>query len=219
VECVAIRGRDVLAVGDLETLREVLPDAEFVDLAGGTLLPGLIDAHNHFLSTGESLVGWDLRYPRVDSPAALLGVVREAAAAAAPGETLHGLGFDNGKYPLPSLAELDEASGDHPLQFAHTSGHNVLVNSVVFARFGVDTSTPDPPGGRFVRDDNGQLTGLCLDAASSMVVPTDIDIGSHGPKLPHQCLARHLGRRCRSCWPVVPSGRTHLRGGRSGDLT
>ena len=36
-------------------LREAWPEAEVVDLAGGTLLPGLIDAHNHFLSTGESL--------------------------------------------------------------------------------------------------------------------------------------------------------------------
>lgn len=181
VEAVAIRGPDVLAVGDLAELRKALPDAEFTDLAGGTLLPGLIDAHNHFLSTGESLASWDLRYPGVDGPDALLRVVREAAAAAAPGEVLTGFGFDNGKYPLPSLAELDEAAGDHPLQFFHTSGHNVLVNSIVLAQFGVDSSTPDPPGGRFVRDTHGQLTGLCLDAASSMVVPTDVDIGSHGP--------------------------------------
>ena len=53
-----------------------VPDRRFVetipapiehDLDGGTLLPGLIDAHNHFLSTGESLASLDLRYPGVDS--------------------------------------------------------------------------------------------------------------------------------------------------------
>ena len=129
VEAVVTRGADVAAVGSLSELREAWPQAEVIDLAGGTLLPGLIDAHNHFLSTGESLASWDLRYPGVDSADALLRVVREAADAAAPGETLSGFGFDNAKYPLPSLAELDAASGDHPLQFFHTSGHNVLVNS------------------------------------------------------------------------------------------
>ncbi len=181
VEAVAIRGSDVLGVGELADLRDRWPDAEDVDLDGGTLLPGLIDAHNHFLSTGESLASLDLRYPVVDSAEELLRVVRAAAAAAAPDETLAGFGFDNAKYPLPSLAELDAASDGHPLRFFHASGHNVLVNSVVLARSGVDEQTPDPPGGRFVRDADGRLTGLCLDAACGAVVPTEVDIGSHGP--------------------------------------
>jgi len=180
-EAVAVRGADVLGIGELADLREVWPVAEDVDLGGGTLLPGLIDAHNHFLSTGESLASLDLRYPGVDSPDALLRVVRDAAAAAEQGESIVGFGFDNGKYPLPTLAELDNAAGDHPLRFFHTSGHNVLVNSVVLARCGVDEETPDPSGGRFVRDADGRLTGLCLDAACGAVVPTEVDIGSHGP--------------------------------------
>jgi predicted amidohydrolase YtcJ len=180
-QAVAVRGADVLGVGDLADLREVWPDAEEVDLAGGTLLPGLIDAHNHFLGTGESLASLDLRYPVVDSAEALLRVARDAAAAAAPGETIVGFGFDNGKYQLPTLAELDAACGDHPLRFFHTSGHNVLVNSLVLARAGIDDQAPDPVGGRFVRDTDGRLTGLCLDAASGAVVQTEVDIGSHGP--------------------------------------
>jgi hypothetical protein len=181
VEAVATRGADVEAVGTLPELRDAWPEADVIDLAGGTLLPGLIDAHNHFLSTGESLASWDLRYPGVDSAEALLRVVRAAADAAAPGEILSGFGFDNAKYSLPSLAELDAASGDHPLQLFHTSGHNVLVNSLVLAREGVDEHTMDPPGGRFVRDADGCLTGLCLDSACGAVVPTEVDIGSHGP--------------------------------------
>jgi predicted amidohydrolase YtcJ len=181
VEAIAVRGADVLDVGDLDELRDVWPQAQDVDLAGGTLLPGLVDAHNHFLSTGESLASWDLRYPGVDSPQALLDVVRRAAAVAKPGETLSGFGFDNAKYELPSLAELDAASAGHPLQFFHTSGHNVLVNSLVLSRNGIDEHTPDPAGGRFVRDARGHPTGLCLDGASGAVVPSEVDIGSHGP--------------------------------------
>jgi predicted amidohydrolase YtcJ len=181
VEALAVRGGTVLAVGTLTDLRSRWPAASDDDLAGSTLLPGLIDAHNHFLSTGESLESLDLRYPAVDSARALLAVIRGAAAAANPDATISGFGFDNGKYALPTLAELDEASMGRRLQLFHTSGHNVLVNSVVFSEFAVDEQTPDPVGGRFVRDGNGHLTGLCLDAACGAVVPTDVDIGSHGP--------------------------------------
>jgi predicted amidohydrolase YtcJ len=180
-EAVAVRGADVVGVGDLTSLRDAWSGAEDVDLAGGMLLPGLVDAHNHFLSTGESLASLDLRFPGVDSADALLEVVAGAARGTPSGETIAGFGFDNAKYALPSLAELDAAAGDHPLQLFHTSGHNVLVNSLVLRRAGVHDGTPDPPGGQFVRDGDGRLTGLCLDAACGAVMPTEVDIGSHGP--------------------------------------
>ena len=152
VEAVVTRGADVEAVGRLSELREAWPQAEVIDLAGGTLLPGLIDAHNHFLSTGESLASWDLRYPLWTQrmPCCEWCVRRRTPQPQV--RRCPGSGSTTRKYPLPSLAELDAASGDHPLQFFHTSGHNVLVNSVVLARAGVDEHTTDPPGGRFVRD-------------------------------------------------------------------
>jgi predicted amidohydrolase YtcJ len=180
-EAVATRGADVVAVGDLADLRRDLPGADEHDLGGGTLLPGLVDAHNHFLSTGESLASVDLRFPMVDSGDGLLRAIREAAAGAMPGETIGGFGFDHGRYPLPALADIDVAAGDHPVHLFHTSGHHVLVNSRVLREAGVGDDTPDPPGGRFDRDDAGRLTGLCLDAACGEVLPTDVDIGSHGP--------------------------------------
>jgi predicted amidohydrolase YtcJ len=180
-EAVATRGADVVAVGDLADLRRDLPGAVEHDLGGGTLLPGLVDAHNHFLSTGESLASVDLRFPGVDSGDALLRAIREAAAGAMPGETIDGFGFDHGRYAPPALADIDVAAGDHPVHLFHTSGHHVLVNSRVLREAGVGDDTPDPPGGRFDRDDAGRLTGLCLDAACGEVLPTDVDIGSHGP--------------------------------------
>ena len=180
-EGVAIRGSTIVGVGSLSKLRDAWPSALEEDLAGGMVVPGFIDAHNHFLSTGESLASLDLRFPGVDSSDALLRVVADAARHLPSGETISGFGFDNGKYSLPTLAQLDAAAGDHPLQLFHTSGHNVLVNSLVLRQAGVDEVTPDPNGGHFVRDHDGRLTGLCLDAACGAVVPTEIDIGSHGP--------------------------------------
>jgi hypothetical protein len=180
-EAVAIQGAEVLATGSLAELRRDLPDALEEDIGGGTVVPGFVDAHNHFLSTGESLASIDLRYPTVESGDALLGLVGDAAASASPGETISGFGFDHRRYALPTLAQLDAAAGDHPVHLFHTSGHHVLVNSRVLGEANVADDTPDPPGGRFERDADGHLTGLCLDTACGAVLPTAVDIGSHGP--------------------------------------
>ena len=180
-EAVAVRGADVIGIGSLGELRRAVAGAAEVDVAGGTVVLGFVDAHNHFLSTGESLASIDLRYPAVDSGEALLAAVRGAAATAATGETISGFGFDHRRYGLPDIEGLDEASGDHPLHLFHTSGHHVLVNSRVLREAGVDDDTVDPPGGGFDRDGGGHLTGLCLDTACGVVLPTDVEIGSHGP--------------------------------------
>jgi predicted amidohydrolase YtcJ len=180
-EAVAVRGADVVGVGALADLRRDFPGGVDEDLAGSTLVPGFIDAHNHFLSTGESLASLDLRYPGVDSAEALLRLIRTSAAETPPGEVIAGFGFDNRKYALPSLRELDDAAGDHRLQLFHTSGHHVLVNSRVLRGAGIGDDVADPAGGRFERDAHGRLTGLCLDTACGEVLPTEVDVGSHGP--------------------------------------
>jgi predicted amidohydrolase YtcJ len=181
VEAVAVRGPDIAGAGPRDELRDAFPDAAIEDLTGTTVLPGLVDAHNHFLSTGESLASIDLRFPAVDSGAALLREIVASAAETPPGEPVSGFGFDHARYALPRLAELDAGAGDHPLHLFHTSGHHVLVNTQVFRAAGVDDDTPDPPGGRLDRDEDGHLTGLCLDTACGLVLPTAVDIGSHGP--------------------------------------
>ena len=101
----------------------------------------------------------------------------------------------------PSV-ELDAAAGNHPLHLFHTSGHNVLVNSLVLSEAGIDQTATDPAGGRFVRDGDGRLTGLCLDAACGLVLPTAVDIGSHGPnfhtRAPMEALVAAVDRASRA---------------------
>ena len=202
VEACAVRGSRILGVGPTSEVRRDHPGAIEHDLDGGTLLPGLIDAHNHFLSTGESLASLDLRYPGVDSAESLLQAIRDAAEHTPASDAITGFGFDNAKYELPTLAELDDAAGNHPLHLFHTSGHNVLVNTLVLAEAGVDEAASDPPGGRFVRDRDGRLTGLCLDAACGLVLPTAVDIGSHGPnfhtRAPMEALVAAVDRASRA---------------------
>ncbi|MDF1595240.1 MAG: amidohydrolase [Acidimicrobiia bacterium] len=181
-QAVAVGHGRIMAVGSDNEVLTAYPSAELMDLGGRTMVPGFIDAHNHYLATGEGLAAIDARFPGVASPDDLVAAVAAAADDRAAGQWLSGFGFDHAKYDRwPTRWDLDRATTEHPVAIRHVSGHYLLVNSVALAAAGVNDSTPDPKGGAFVRDEVGHLTGLCLDAAMGIVEPVAVDIGSHGP--------------------------------------
>jgi predicted amidohydrolase YtcJ len=180
-EAVAIAGGSIVAVGNLDPILESSPDADRIDLGGRTMVPGFIDPHNHYLSTGESLASLDLRYPAIASVEDLVEIVAQEAAETPAGTWIRGFGFDYAKYEAtPTRWDLDRATGDHPVGLTHISGHYLLVNSVALEAAGINNDTPDPKGGCFVRDGKGRVTGLCQDAAQQLVQPVAVDVGSHG---------------------------------------
>jgi predicted amidohydrolase YtcJ len=63
----------------------------------------------------------------------------------------------------------------------HVSGHHALVNTMAMRDRGIPETVSDPAGGAFVRDEAGRLTGLCLDTATSLILPVELEIGCHGP--------------------------------------
>jgi predicted amidohydrolase YtcJ len=181
-DAVAFDGAGILAVGPEDAVRRGFPDADTIDVAGRTIVPGFIDAHNHFLATGESLSSIDVRYPAVRSCEDLVRAIGEAARTTPEGNWIRAFGFDHAKYDrTPTRWDLDQATTKHPVLVYHVSGHHVLVNSTTLQARGLDDETADPAGGQLVRDAAGRLTGLCLDAAMNLVLPVVVDVGSHGP--------------------------------------
>ncbi len=183
-EAVAIRGAKIAAVGSNDEARQAAPDAQVIDAAGRTVLPGLVDAHNHFLATGESLGMADVRYPKVATVEGLVEVLAAAAGEAGARSSGHvrAHGFDHAKYErVPTRWDLDRAAPDSQVLVGHVSGHYVLASSLAIERAGIDENSSDPPGGRIDRDEQGVPTGLFRDAAMALVQPTAVDIGHHGP--------------------------------------
>ena len=82
------------------------------------------------------------------------------------------------------------------------SGHHALANSLGLERRGLTDDVVDPDGGHLVRDDQGRLTGYCLDAAQQLVVPPAVDIGHHGPGFhddaPLEEIVADIDRGCRA---------------------
>jgi predicted amidohydrolase YtcJ len=117
-EAIATSDGHVAALGTGRDLGARFPEATHVDLAGRTLIPGLIDAHNHAIRGGATWareLHWSVLRTRDEA----LASIREAAATTPEGTWISAVGgwhqtqFEGGW--LPSRAELDEAAPRHPV--------------------------------------------------------------------------------------------------------
>ncbi|MFL5736024.1 MAG: amidohydrolase [Actinomycetota bacterium] len=182
MEALVVRGDRIAAVGSSDDLSGRFPDAVGIDVGGRTVLPGLIDAHNHYLATGESLDSVDVRSPGVGSIDDVVDRLKQAARGTPSGKWISAFGLDDAKFSRPlTRADLDRASAAHPVSVNHVSGHGCVVNSAALNTRSLGRDTPDPPGGKLGRDDAGELNGVFLDAAMQLILPVALDIGSHGP--------------------------------------
>lgn len=168
-EAVAIAGDRILAVGSSADVGALAAaGTRRIDLGGSTVVPGFIDGHCHPAYSGRRhlrFIDCDLR-----SIKAIQDAVRERAATTPPGEWVTGFKYDDTKTAerrFITREDLDAAAPDHPVYIGHRGGHTGYVNSLALARAGITEQSPDPEGGRFVRDPaTGRLTGRVLERAA-----------------------------------------------------
>ncbi|MFF5839967.1 amidohydrolase [Streptomyces massasporeus] len=179
-EGVAVRGRDILAVGSDTEMRALAgPGTRIVELGGRTVLPGINDSHLHGAAYGMTKPPFalDVGHPAVRSLADIAAAVGRAAAGAPAGEWIIGLGWDAGYLAecladpgrFPHRRDLDAVAPDHPVCLTDFSSHMVWVNSEALRRCGIDADTPAPPGGVIDRDPDGRPTGILRESAGRLV--------------------------------------------------
>jgi predicted amidohydrolase YtcJ len=166
----AVSGDRFVYVGSVAgamTLRG--PATQVLDLSGATVLPGLIDAHLHLTRVGIDLDQVALYHLRSFEEV----VERTAAAARTRSDPwILGDGWDQNLWPgkaFPTHELLSSAIPDRPVALSRVDGHAVLANARAMAIAGIDRSTPDPPGGRILRDAHGDPTGIFLDGAQRLI--------------------------------------------------
>lgn len=174
---VAARGDRIVAIGDEERVRRLVgPDTHVVELADELVIPGLIDAHGHFLGLGLSQMQLDLT--SAASWNELVESVAAAAAEAPAGSWVVGRGWHQEKWAvaaepsvegLPVHDELSRSVPDHPVLLVHASGHAAMVNRRALDMAGITADTPDPPGGEIVRGADGEPTGVLRETAEELV--------------------------------------------------
>lgn len=167
-EAFAVTRDRFTAVGSNADVRNLASaNTRVVDAAGATVLPGFIDCHCHPSGVTELYdVDANLR-----SVAAIQAALRKKAASTPPGFWIDAYMFDDTKLtdgPL-TRAALDAVSTRHPIGVHHRGGHTSWYNTRAFELAGVTKDTPDPTGGRYFRDPNGELNGHVAELATDVI--------------------------------------------------
>ena len=163
-------GGGIREVGSGAEIRRAHPRARVIDAPGATLLPGLTDAHAHLYGLGLALEEVDL--VGTTSFDEVLARVKPRAASAQANEWIQGRGWDQTRWQakeFPTAAAIDAAIADHPVWLKRVDGHAGVANSLAMRLAGITAATPDPAGGRLIRDTQGNPTGVLVDQAQSLI--------------------------------------------------
>ncbi len=170
-EALAICGERIVAVGtSADVLAATRPGARRIDLHGRLVVPGFNDSHVHLITGANELVEVDLRSAKNAAEAAtrLQGYVKTQPK----GRWIRGGFWDHESWPgqqLPTRADIDRLTPDHPVFVLRLDGHMALANSLALKLAGVTRDTPVPDGGAIVKDAAGEPTGVLKDNAMDLV--------------------------------------------------
>jgi hypothetical protein len=158
------------------------PDTRVIDLRGRRVIPGLNDSHLHVIRAGL-YYNLELRWDGVPSLADALRLLKEQAARTPPPHWVRVIGGWNewqfAEKRMPTLDELNAAAPDTPVVLLHLYD-SALLNRAAIRALGMDSATPNPPGGLIARDASGEPTGLLLAEPNAFLLYSTI---ARAPKL------------------------------------
>lgn len=162
---VAVRDGKIVACGnDLHLAPFIGPDTEVRDFGDKLITPGLIDSHTHF-AQGSFMTDPDFAVNLIDCTSfeQVMERMKEFADTHPDNEWLLGvqvIQFQWERPEMPTAAEIDAYISDRPVFLQQVDLHTYSANTAAIKKVGITRDTPDPVGGRFLKDEAGELTGV-----------------------------------------------------------
>lgn len=172
-EALAIKDGRFIFVGSRNDLAMYIGDTtQEIDLGDNVLFPGFMDAHAHLAGIGERELSFNLEGTSSISD---LQKRIESWRENHPDEAvIIGRGWIETHWPskrFPSRFDIDQVVSDIPVVIVRADGHALVVNTKALEVMEVDATTPVPFGGEIHRNALGELTGVLVDNAISLVSP------------------------------------------------
>ncbi|MBI2619249.1 MAG: amidohydrolase [Ignavibacteriales bacterium] len=170
VDAMAIRRDRIAGVGTAPELQDRFKPKQIVDLQGRTVLPGFIDAHAHLMNL--ALLRTTINLFGVPSELEAAKVVQRRLAEVREGVWIRGRGWDQNLWSgkkFPSKSVLDRVAPNNPVYLERVDGHAAWVNARALELAGITREVQDPPGGRILRDEKGNPSGILIDNAMDLV--------------------------------------------------
>jgi hypothetical protein len=197
VTAVAISAGRFTAAGDDQSVLSLKgPGTRVIDLAGRTVIPGLVDSHLHVIRGGLNY-NMELRWDGVPSLADAMRMLKAQAQRTPAPQWVRVVGgfceLQFAERRLPTPDELNAVAPDTPVFILHLYDRAIL-NRAAIRAVGYDRNTPEPPGGIIQRDKAGEPTGLLIANPNAFILYKTLSLG---PTLPpeHQLNStRHFMR-------------------------
>jgi predicted amidohydrolase YtcJ len=177
VTAVAIENDRIVYVGNDEgAIAYKGKNTRMVNLQGAFAMSGLIEGHGHFSSLGHSLRNLNLM--NTTSFAQIRDLVSEKIKNTTPNTWIEGRGWHQEKWTEPAGVtvngypyhnDISAVSPNNPVVLYHASGHALLANAKAMELAGISAETPNPQGGRIVRDAAGRALGVFEENAMDLI--------------------------------------------------
>lgn len=175
-DSIAIANGKILYIGDQAAVsRYQSSSTEVVDLEQAFVMPGFIDNHNHVFEAASE-AGGSCELSMDGNLKEQVRYLKACRREANPNEWLTGYGFsidallaERGRYT--PLEVIDKIFPDQPVVLMEQTSHSMWVNSVALKQAGITKYSPEPQGGKILKDEEtGELNGILMDNAGDIVM-------------------------------------------------
>lgn len=177
-QCLASKAGKIILLGKEDKQCLVLKGeaTQVIDLGGEFAMPGFIEGHGHFSGVGR--MAQNLNFLTSNSWEEILAQIERKAKDMAANQWIEGRGWHQEKWDsippfsilgYPTHESLDAISPDNPVILFHASGHSLFANEAAMKIAKVSAETPDPDGGKIIRDPFGKPTGVFEENAQYLI--------------------------------------------------
>lgn len=174
----AVKDGRIFAIGNEAEIMALKDPSTLVhDLNNAFAMPGFIEGHGHFSSLGISLM--NLNFIQSKNWTEIIKMVGDKAKTTPKGTWIMGGGWHQEKWDTaptlstdgyPTHYELSALTQDHPVILGHASGHALFANAKAMEVAGISSETPDPRGGRIVKNMQGNPIGVFEEEAMPLIM-------------------------------------------------
>lgn len=137
-----------------------------VDMRGAFVMPTFLDVHAHPEGLAMTLSAVPCTPPDVRSIEDLVAALKKSPNALSGEGWIDGWGYDESllaEKRSPTRTDLDRVSTTQPVWIRRSDYHSAVVNTKALELAGIDRNTPDPEGGAFGRDAEGNPDGRLIE--------------------------------------------------------
>lgn len=159
----------IISDGKINAINEqtdLIVEDKDLDLQGQFLSPGFIDTHSHLVMYSNFRRQLNCSPENTKSIEEIIEKFKEQKDEILRDGWLRGYGYNEfelqeGRHP--NRFDLDKVSTEIPIYIQHSSAHMGTVNTKALEIMKLDLDAPDPKGGSFERDENGQINGVLFE--------------------------------------------------------